>query len=127
MSKRSDITDAQIVKACQDAHKEHTKFASEILQQETGVPGDIFKIFKETGECEVDVAMVIRKWNHSNCSIAQFHEKYTLVMGRSAKDPELMDIKAVISKRQAKEIIVELDLTPVQSEIFRNGKSWIKQ
>lgn len=38
MSKRSDITDAQIVKACQDAHKEHTKFASEILQEETGAP-----------------------------------------------------------------------------------------
>lgn len=85
----------------------------------------IFMKFREIGECEVSVKTVVKKWL-PDCFISQWHEKYTLVMGISPKDPERMDIKAVISKQQAKEIIVELDLIPIQSPIFRNGKTWKK-
>lgn len=78
-----------------------------------------------TGECEVNVNEVIRKWDE-HCLISQWHQQYKLCMGNPDKYGE-GQLKAIISKRQAKEIIVELDLMPIQSEIFKNGKSWRKQ
>jgi hypothetical protein len=71
--------------------------------------------YVEVGECEVDVEEVIRQWG-DRWFISQWHDKYTLVGN---------EIKVVISKRQAKEIIVELDLMPFQSEVFKNGKTWL--
>ena len=77
----------------------------------------IFAEFNLTGICIVNTPIVIEKWD-DQCFISQWHEKYTLVCDGA---------KAVISKQQAKEIIVELDLMPEQSPIFLNGKTWRKQ
>jgi hypothetical protein len=69
--------------------------------------------FVDTGECEVNVKEVVKRWK-PNWFISQWQEKYTLVN---------KTVKVVISKQQAKEIIVELDLEPIQS-VFRSGKTW---
>lgn len=68
-----------------------------------------------TGECTVNVKEVVRRWGKT-WIISQWQEKYTLCHRR---------LKVQISKQQAKEIIVELDLVPVQSEVFRSGKTWM--
>jgi len=85
----------------------------------------IYTKYVPTGECEVDVNGVVRKWDE-HCLISQWHEEYKLYMGEPDKFGE-GQLKANISKKQAKEIIVELDLMPIQSPIFRNGKTWRKE
>jgi len=41
MSKRSDITDEQVVRACQLAHQDSKKFATDILAEQTGAPAKV--------------------------------------------------------------------------------------
>jgi hypothetical protein len=79
--------------------------------------GEIVTKFELTGICEVDVSEVVKQWDNAYWIISQWHDKYTLAGPKT---------KVVISKQQAKEIIVELDLMPVQSKLFRNGKTWKK-
>lgn len=71
--------------------------------------------FNLTGECTVNVKEAVRRWGKT-WIISQWQDKYTLCHRR---------LKVQISKQQAKEIIVELDLVPVQSEVFRSGKTWM--
>lgn len=80
--------------------------------------------FNDTGECEVDVKEVIKKWNHLFL-ISQWKEEYTLLhQNKRATNFTKTDLKVKISKRQAKEIIVELNLMPIQSPIFNSAKTW---
>jgi hypothetical protein len=72
--------------------------------------------FEFAGPCEVDVAAVVAAWN-DQWFISQWQNDYRLI------GPEL---KVSITKQQAKEIIVELDLMPTQS-LFRSGKTWRKE
>lgn len=71
--------------------------------------------FNLTGECTVNVKEVVKRWGKT-WIISQWQEKFTLCH---------RNLKVQISKQQGKEIIVELDLVPVQSEVFRSGKTWM--
>jgi len=78
----------------------------------------IFSKFADVGVCEIVVGEVIKQWKPDSF-ISQWKQEYTLVGGTGGP-------KAKISKQQAKELIVELDLMPEQSPIFNSGKTWRK-
>ncbi|HYE68383.1 MAG TPA: hypothetical protein VEA58_07205 [Anaerovoracaceae bacterium] len=80
--------------------------------------------FEETGECEVCVPLVVRLWDET-FSISQWKDEYRLVhYNRDSENFTRTDLKVTISKRQAKEIIVELDLYPEQSTVFKHARTW---
>jgi hypothetical protein len=76
----------------------------------------IFEQFAETGQCKVNVKEVVKTWGKKSF-ISQWHNKYTLCT---------KDCKAEISKEQAKELIVMIDLFPEKSPIFNYAWTWKK-
>lgn len=78
----------------------------------------VFSKFATVGICEVSVEAVVSQWS-ADCFISQWRDEYTLVGGPDGP-------KAKLSKQQAKELIVELDLMPEQSPVFNSGKTWRK-
>lgn len=90
------------------------------------ISSSVITKFEDVGECEVDVKEVVKQWNEKWC-ISQWHEEYRLCKHDDKADNfTKTSLKLLISKKQAKEIIVELDLMPEQSPIFRNAKTWKK-
>lgn len=73
--------------------------------------------FQQTGNCVVDIKKVVKAWNNK-FSISQFDDKYTLVK-QSTKST---CAKVQISRKQAEEIISNLNLRLIKSSIFRSGK-----
>lgn len=80
--------------------------------------------FQDSGNCEIDVPKVVDQWNE-NCLISQWKDEYRLIEG--IPDTEDTNIKLTISKAQAHELIVELDLVNERSPIFNSGSSWRKK
>lgn len=74
--------------------------------------------FNELGVCEVSIEEVTKAWNKDWC-IAQWNDDYTLARWKD----DHYDIKLQISKEQAKELIIDLDLN-VFSSLFKSGKTW---
>lgn len=86
----------------------------------------LIKVFNETGICEVDVNEVCKQWSN-DFAISQWRDEYTLCkFDPSADNFTKTSLKVKISKQQAKELIVELDLIPEQSPVFNSGKTWRK-
>lgn len=82
--------------------------------------------FEIVGECDVNVAEVVKQWDEHWC-ISQWKDEYRLCHhNRNADNFTRTDLKITISKQQAKEIIVELDLVPEPSPVFVSGKTWRK-
>lgn len=80
--------------------------------------------FEITGECEIDVKKVVKAWN-DRFVISQWHDEFTLCRhAKNAGNFTKTNLKVRISKQQAKELIVELDLFPNLSEFFKNGTTW---
>jgi quinol monooxygenase YgiN len=85
---------------------------------------NLVKKFKDVGECEVDIEKILQKWDKS-FFISQWKDEYTLAHhNRNSDHFSRTDLKVRISKIQADEIIIKLNLTPHQSEVFRSGVTW---
>ena len=82
---------------------------------------DLITNFQTTGPCTVDVDKVAKAWNNE-FSISQWEKDYRLIR-QDAKDPEIC-AKVTISNEQAEEIILKLNLLPIQSTIFRSGATY---
>lgn len=82
------------------------------------------KTFKETGPCEINIEMVIRKWNRLWC-ISQWRDEFTLVK-YLRKDSPIKLLKAKMEPQEAEILISILELERTQSGIFRSGASWRK-
>lgn len=76
--------------------------------------GKLIIKFTETGDCNIDVKAAIKRWGKT-WFISQWQNTYRLCH---------RTMKIQISELQANEIIVALDLTPVQSPVFRSAKTW---
>ncbi len=75
--------------------------------------------FEQTGICEVDVDKVVKVWT-DKFSISQYRHKFTLVKNSKKDNCE----KTEISAEQANQIISRLNLVPIQSCLFVNGKTY---
>ncbi len=86
---------------------------------------DIVTKFQSTGNCEVDVDLVCKKWNYTwflNQWVNETENKFTLCkqlrIGTSSQR-----IKVTISVEQAEKIIEKLNLDEEGSG-FRSGRTW---
>jgi hypothetical protein len=82
----------------------------------------VLKSFVDVGYCDVDIDKAVAAWNNS-WSISQWEDEYSLV--KFYPDGDYGKVR--ISKRQAHELIVELDLMREQSPVFRSGATWRKK
>lgn len=86
----------------------------------------VMRKYVEAGECTINVPTTIKRWN-KDWSISQWDDEYTLCHDNPESDNfTRTDFKARITKRQAIQLIVELNLTQIQSPVFRSGKTWRK-
>ena len=69
---------------------------------------DIVVEYRDTGALEIYVDKVVKKWNHL-WWIAQWKDSYRLIKYKR-KDSPITTIKFTISKKQAHELIGQLDL-----------------
>ena len=83
------------------------------------------KEFRLTGEVELNIEEVIRKWN-KNTHIVQCHDTYRLVE-YIRKDSNRPKLKVEIYTKQAKELIKRLNLKQYKSDIFNNGSTWRRE
>lgn len=77
----------------------------------------LFKTMPLTGFCEIYIGKTISIWDET-IFISQWKDEYRLCCTSGGK--------CTISKQQAKELIIELDLNVEQSTIFNSGKTWRK-
>jgi len=79
-----------------------------------------------TGECEINVKLVAKKWN-DRFWISQWHEEYTLCRhAKNASNFSKTNLKVRIPKQQAHELIGSLNLIDDKSTVFRNARTWMK-
>ena len=82
---------------------------------------DVVTNFQSTGNCEIDVDLVVNKWNHT-WWIAQWKDTYRLIkflrMGTASTR-----IKVGISEQQAKELIEKLNLDS-EGGGFTSATTW---
>jgi hypothetical protein len=83
---------------------------------------DIVSDYQTTGECQVDLDLVVKKWNHT-WLISQWQDEYTLCKFVRMGTPS-MKINVRISTNQASELIDRLNLDHEQSPVFRSGATW---
>ena len=79
--------------------------------------------FKDTGINEVDIDLIVNKWNHLWVLAEWQRDNSWRIIKYIRKDSGITEIKITISCQQANEIVKRLDLKPEQS-IFRSGYSW---
>ena len=82
---------------------------------------DIVTNFQSTGDCEVDVDLVCKKWNHT-WGIFQWEEQYRLIKHVRLGTPNTR-IKIQIPVSQAKEIITKLKLDG-ENGGFASATTW---
>lgn len=78
--------------------------------------------FQNTGECEVSVDGVVKKWNAKTFAISQYQEEYTLIKYRL--NSAYTRLKCKISEAQAKEIIEKLHLAQIVNSMFRSTSTY---
>lgn len=83
----------------------------------------VFKEFKETGNCIIDLDYASEKWNHLWSLVQLDTSKFTLVKYVRI-DSDIRAFKAAISCEQALELIERVGLTNYPSPIFRRSSSW---
>ena len=83
---------------------------------------DIVTNFQSTGNCEFDIDLTVKKWNHT-WSISQWRDEFTLCKHLRMGTP-CMRFKFRISEEDARELIDRLNLTRGQSPIFNSGGTW---
>lgn len=82
---------------------------------------DIITDYQHTGNCQVDVDLVVKKWNHT-WGIYQWGEQYRLIkMLRLGTESNI--IKVQISGEQAKELINRLNLDGERG-MFLSATTW---
>ena len=84
---------------------------------------DIVIDYKHTWILQVNVDLIIKKWNHLwYIYYSNFWDKpkYRLVK-LLRKDSEITDIKVAITKKQTLEIVDKLSLNYYKSYIFKNA------
>lgn len=85
---------------------------------------DIIVNFQMTGPCEISIEKTVEIWDE-DWSISQWDEEYTLChQNLKADNFTKTDFKVAISKKQAHELIGELDLINERSPVFRSGSTW---
>jgi hypothetical protein len=85
---------------------------------------DFITKFNETGICEIDVDILVKKWNDL-FSISQWHDEYRLIKLKKKNITE-NKIKITISEDQFFELKRKLNLYQFRSTLFRNGSTWRK-
>lgn len=79
--------------------------------------------FKDTGINEIDIDLVVTKWNHLWFLTEWQIDNSWRIVKFIRKDSPITDIKMTISPQQAKELINKLNLIPTNTG-FRSGYSW---
>ena len=79
--------------------------------------------FKETGINEIDIDLVVSKWNHLWVLTEWERDNTWRVVKYIRKDSPRTEIKLTISWRQASELVKKLDLKSVYAG-FGSGYSW---
>ena len=82
--------------------------------------------FNDTGPNEIDIDLVMSKWNHLWLLTEWKRDNSWRIVKYLRKDSPITTIKTTISFQQAKELIKKLDLTSENSG-FASGFSWRKQ
>ena len=82
---------------------------------------DIVTDYQPTGDCKVDVDLIVDRWNHT-WGIFQWDDKYRLVKNVRLGTPNTR-IKVQIPIAQAKEIIDRLNLDG-ENGGFRSATTW---
>lgn len=77
---------------------------------------DAILTMPETGPCDIDVDAIIQLFD-TDVGIFQWKDTYKLV--------EVLGVKVAIKKEDANRIIHECGLTPVSSQVFTSGTTWI--
>ena len=79
--------------------------------------------FKHTWEQEINIDLVIEKWSHLwYISVTNFSQKENFKLIKILrKDSKIRDIKFTISKKQALDVVKQLNLTYYPSYIFKNA------
>lgn len=70
----------------------------------------------ETGPCDIDVDAIIELFD-TNVAVCQWKDTFKLV--------EVNGVKVAITKEDANKIICKCGLTPVSSQVFTSGTTWI--
>ncbi len=79
--------------------------------------------FKDTGINEIDIDLVVSKWNHLWVITEWQRDNSWRVVKYIRKNSGIADIKLTISCKQANELIKRLNLKPANT-LFRSGYSW---
>ncbi|MCK9456999.1 MAG: hypothetical protein M0R31_06870 [Candidatus Riflebacteria bacterium] len=79
--------------------------------------------FKDTGINEIDIDLVVSKWNHLWVLTEWQRDNSWRVIKYIRKDSPITEIKLTISWQQANELVKRLDLKPTNTG-FRSGYSW---
>ncbi|MES0334786.1 MAG: hypothetical protein SFH39_00290 [Candidatus Magnetobacterium sp. LHC-1] len=77
--------------------------------------------FKNTGECPIDIKIAVKRWNLL-CRIYKHNDNYTLVE-RTPKGKRKLNVS--ISKKDAEQLMDELNLTGIQDQVFKNYKTYL--
>jgi hypothetical protein len=82
------------------------------------------KVFNDTGNCEIDIDLVVKKWNHLFW-VSQWNDEYRLIKYKQKNSP-ITVLKAGISKEQFIELKDRLKLVKNRDCAFRSASSWRK-
>lgn len=80
--------------------------------------------YNMTGVCIIDVQKTCKMWNNQ-FGISRYHDKFTLFINGKRKGTT--NLKVVISKEQATELITELSLVNIKDSTFRNASLYISK
>lgn len=75
------------------------------------------KNFKDVGECRIVINEVVKDWD-DKWFLSQWDKDFTICNS--------IGLKVKINKKQAIELIIELDLMPEKSRIFKRARTWRK-
>ena len=79
--------------------------------------------FKEIGINEIDVDLVVSKWNHLWVLSEWRVDNSWRLIKFIRKDSQITEMKLTICDKQANDIINKLELKPINTG-FKNGYTW---
>lgn len=79
--------------------------------------------FKDTGINEIDIDLVVSKWNHLWAVVEWTTDNSWRLVKYTRKDYGTPELKTTISRKQAKELIKKLNLKRTKT-VFRSGFTW---
>lgn len=78
--------------------------------------------FKDTGVSEIDIELVVSKWNHLWWLFEWQRDDSWRIIKHVRKDSGITEVKLPISEQQASELILTIGL--ISSRLSLNGHSW---